>query len=94
MRLGAQMSTAGGLDKAFERGQEAGCDTIMVFTKSNRQWQAKPLSDEDIEAYKRANEAYAHIHPVTVHASYLINVASPKEDLWEKSCAALRDEVE
>lgn len=94
MRLGAQMSTAGGAYKAFERGHEAGCETIMIFTKSNRQWQAKALTEEDIERYKQAKAEYPHIYPVMAHASYLINIGSPKEDLWEKSCAALRDEVE
>ena len=73
MRLGAHMSAAGGVYKAFERGQETGCESMLVFTKSNRQWQAKPLTDEDIDAYKKAEADY-DIHPVAVHASYLINV--------------------
>ena len=94
MRLGAQMSTAGGTYTAFKRGDEAGCDTMLIFTKSNRQWQAKPLTDKDITQFKEAAEEYSHIHPVAVHASYLINVASPDEDLWEKSYQALKVEVE
>ncbi len=93
MRLGAHMSAAGGVYKAFERGQEAGCESMLVFTKSNRQWQAKPLTDEDIDAYKKAEADY-DIHPVAVHASYLINVASPNDDLWEKSYQAMKVEVE
>ena len=87
------MSAAGGVYRAFERGQKSGCDSILVFTKSNRQWKAKPLTDEDIEAYQKAAAEY-DIHPVAVHASYLINIASPKEDLWEKSYQALKVEVE
>ena len=47
MRLGAQMSAAGGLHEAFKRGHEAGCDSMLVFTKSNRQWAAKPITAED-----------------------------------------------
>jgi len=92
MRLGAQMSTAGGVYTAFARGQEAGCESMLVFTKSNRQWNAKPLTDEGIAAYKKA--ADCDIFPVAAHASYLINVASPDEALWEKSYQALRIEVE
>lgn len=94
MRLGAQMSAAGGLYKAFERGEEAGCESILVFTKSNRQWNAKPITEEDAQLYRAAAEKYAHIHPVSVHASYLINIASPDDALWEKSYQALKDEVE
>ncbi|MCP4424225.1 MAG: deoxyribonuclease IV [Chloroflexi bacterium] len=93
MRLGAHMSAAGGVYKAFERGWEVGCDSMLVFTKSNRQWKAKPLTDKDVAAYKKA-EAEHDIHPVGVHASYLINIASPKDDLWEKSVQALKVEVE
>lgn len=94
MRLGAQMSVAGGLHKAYERGEEAGCDSILIFTKSNRQWKAKPLSDEDINKFKEATAEYDDIYPVAVHASYLINIGSSKEDLWEKSYQALKVEVE
>ncbi len=94
MRLGAHTSTAGGAFKAFARANEAGCDSMLVFTKSNRQWKAKPITDQDIEKYKKAAQEYDHIHPVAVHASYLINMASPKPELWEKSYLALKDEVE
>ena len=93
MRLGAQMSAAGGLYKAFEHGEKAGCESILVFTKSNRQWNAKPITEEDVQLYQAAAEKYAHIQPVAVHASYLINIASPDEALWEKSYQALKDEV-
>jgi deoxyribonuclease-4 len=67
---------------------------MLVFTKSNRQWKAKPLTDEDITAYQQAVAHYSDIFPVSVHASYLINIASPDAALWEKSCDALRVEVE
>jgi deoxyribonuclease-4 len=75
MRLGAQMSTAGGLHTAFQRGQDAACDSMLIFTKSNRQWKAKTLTEEDIAAYKTAVEEFRHILPIAVHASYLINIA-------------------
>ena len=69
MRLGAHMSAAGGLFKAFARGDEAGCETMLVFTKSNRQWKAKPLTEKDIEKYRESAAEYSHIYPVAVHAS-------------------------
>lgn len=94
MRLGAQMSVAGGLHKAFARGDEVSCESILIFTKSNRRWKAKPLTAENVEQYEEAAAEYSHIRPVAVHASYLINVASPDADLWEKSYRALKIEVE
>ncbi|MGH2536395.1 MAG: deoxyribonuclease IV [Candidatus Promineifilaceae bacterium] len=93
MRFGAQMSTAGGLSYAFERGREAGCEALLIFTKSNRQWAAKPLSDEDVAAFKAAAAAHAGIHPVAVHASYLINVGSSDPDLWRRSYDSLKEEL-
>ena len=94
MRLGAHISTAGGVFKAFARAHETGCDSMLVFTKSNRQWKAKPLTDQDITNYKEAEAEYEQIFPVSVHASYLINIASPDEALWGKSYQALKIEVE
>ena len=94
MRLGAHMSAAGGLFKAFARGDEAGCDSMLVFTKSNRQWNAKAITQKDVEKYHKAAAEFKHIYPVAVHASYLINIASPDEALWEKSYQGLKDEVE
>ncbi len=94
MRLGAQMSVAGGLHNAFGRGDEVSCESILIFTKSNRRWKAKPLTEEDVQKYQEAADEHAHIWPVAVHASYLINVASPDSALWEKSYRALKIEVE
>lgn len=94
MRLGAHISAAGGLYKAFARGKEAGCDSMLVFTKSNRQWKAKAVTDEDVAKYRETAVEYQDIYPVAVHASYLINIASPDDALWEKSYQALKDEVE
>ncbi len=94
MRLGAHMSTAGGVHTAYQRGQDATCDSMLIFTKSNRQWKARPLTDKDVAAFKEAAATFSHVQPVAVHASYLINIASPKDELWQKSCQALKIEVE
>ncbi len=94
MRLGSHISTAGGAYKAFERARGESCDSFLIFTKSNRQWAAKPFTDDDITFYKNAVAEYTDLYPVSVHAAYLINVASPDPALWEKSYQALKEEVE
>jgi deoxyribonuclease-4 len=94
MRLGAHISSAGGVYKAFARADEVGCDTMLVFTKSNRRWHAKPLTEKDISAYQNAQGEYENIFPVAVHASYLINIASPDSEIWDKSYQALKVEIE
>jgi len=92
-RLGAHMSIAGGVDRAPLRGREAGCDTIQVFTKSNRQWRARPLQDQEIEAFQR-NLQVAGIGPVVAHDCYLLNLAAPRVPLWKRSVGAFREELE
>jgi deoxyribonuclease IV len=97
MRLGAHESIAGGLVNAFERGHQATCDAIQIFSKSNRQWKANPLTEQEIDAWRErmAKEAASDgIFPVVVHTAYLINVASPKAETWLKSYDALKVELE
>jgi deoxyribonuclease-4 len=93
MKFGAHMSTSGGLHKAFSQGERAGCDTIQIFSKNQQQWRGKPLLEQDIAQF-RAEQQRTGFGPLIVHDSYLINLASPKDDLWEKSIAAFADELE
>lgn len=85
------MSIAGGLHLAAERAQQAGCDCLQVFTKNNNQWNGKPLSDDECLRFIQARQS-AHLNPAIAHASYLINLASPEQPLWQKSLDALIDE--
>jgi deoxyribonuclease-4 len=87
------MSVSGGLHLAFERAQTAGCAALQIFSKSERQWQAKPLTDDGIAQFKDAQRR-TNIGSVLVHDSYLINLASPKDDLWHKSSAAFAHELQ
>ena len=91
-RLGAHMSIAGGVDQAPLRGREAECDTIQVFTKSNRQWRARPLLDAEVSAFRR-NLRATGIRPVIAHASYLLNLAAPIAATWKQSVTAILEEL-
>ena len=91
--LGAHQSIAGGVEKALERGQEVGCDTVQIFVKSPNRWVSKPLADENVGAFKEAVEDTG-IWPVFAHALYLINLATPDDALWQKSLDALTDDLE
>lgn len=93
MTFGAHMSISGGLHKAFGHGERAGCDTVQIFSKNQQQWRGKPLGEQDIAQFK-AEQARSGLAPVIVHDSYLINLASPNDELWEKSIAAFADELE
>lgn len=92
-RLGAHMSVAGGFDKAIERGLKAGCQTIQIFTKSNNQWAAAPITEEQVGRFRQAAQS-GGVEPVFSHCAYLINVGSPKKEIYEKSRQALVVELE
>lgn len=93
MLLGAHMSIAGGAYNAFAQGEESGCTTIQIFTKSSNQWRAKELTDEEIEKY-HAEQKRTEISPVVAHDSYLINLGSPDPALLEKSRQAFLVEMD
>jgi deoxyribonuclease IV len=88
--LGAHISASGGLYKAFARAVEIGCTTMQIFTKSNQQWYAKPLTEEEINQFIQTTKEYKdQIHPVIVHAAYLINICSDNKETEKKSVAGL-----
>lgn len=89
--IGAHVSTAGGLHKAFERGNAIGCQSLQIFVKSPNQWRGKVLTEPDVEQFKESHSANGE--PVVAHAAYLINLASPKEDILTKSLGGLTDEL-
>lgn len=91
--LGAHIPISGGLELSPLRGKEVGCEIIQIFTKNSNQWNAKPLSAEQIAAFQ-ANLQSSGIKQAFAHDSYLINLASPDEELYRKSLAAFIHELE
>ncbi len=91
--LGAHESVAGGLHLAFARIREAGGDALQIFTRNQRQWKPKPVTEEEQTLFAAAWQETNGI-PVASHASYLVNLASGKDELVKKSIAAFADELE
>ena len=97
MILGAHESVAGGLDRVFERAARDRCDAVQLWTRSSRQWAAKPLDAPTIARFKAAHEAARGATtnaplPLAAHASYLINLAATSADIWERSTETLYEE--
>ena len=88
MKIGAHVSTAGGVSKAVGRGVEIGCETIQIFGSSPQGWAFKPVPGEEMEAFRQGT-AEAGIGPVFLHAIYLINLGTSKEDILEKGVQSL-----
>lgn len=90
--VGAHISGAQSLHLAFDRGESIGCTAMQIFTKSNRSWADKPLTQEQIENFITRWKT-SSIESVITHASYLINIGSNKPDVEHKAVKALIDEV-
>ena len=92
-RIGVHLSTAGGVYKAAERAHEVGANAFQIFSSSPRMWRPSKIA-EDHCAQMRELRTRFDVSPLVIHASYLINVAAASEDVWKKSIAAFRGEVE
>jgi deoxyribonuclease-4 len=88
MLVGAHVSTAGGLDRAIERGTERGCESIQIFNQSPRMWRPTNYGEEDFAAFREAMDG-SPVEAVVIHAVYLINCATKDADLRKKSLASL-----
>jgi deoxyribonuclease-4 len=91
MRLGAHVSIAGGLVRAFERADRDRCEAIQIFTQTGRAWRA-PRRDRG-EVREFAAEAGRRGVPLLAHDSYLINLATGDPALARRSRRAFLDEV-
>lgn len=93
LAFGSHMSASGGVDRALERAEALGLESCQIFSKNERQWKAKPLDPAVIERFRSETERTG-ITKLVVHDSYLINLASPKPDIRDKSLSAFKDELE
>ena len=91
--FGSHLSIAGGYYKAVNAAKSLDLDCVQIFTKNNNQWKAKTLTDDDIARFRDAI-AETGIQKPCSHDSYLINLASPKPDLWQKSLDAFVIELD
>jgi deoxyribonuclease-4 len=80
MKLGAHVSTAGGLSTAFGRATEIGAETVQIFASSPRAWKFRAPSGDQIEEF-RTERASSDVGPVFIHGSYLVNVGGDPEIL-------------
>ena len=90
---GCHVSVSGGFFNAITEGTEIGCTAIQIFTKSNRQWASKQITDKDAQLFIDAQKK-SDIKVVVSHASYLINLGSVTPDVQRKSFTALVNEIE
>jgi len=88
VRVGCHVSIAGSLAMSVERATERGCDTFQIFTGNPRGWKVKDLDHETVETFRYA-VAKSPCSPIVAHMPYLPNLASPKEEGWQRSIETL-----
>jgi deoxyribonuclease-4 len=94
-RVGAHVSTSGGVENAPLNAEKIGARAFALFTKNQRQWKAKSYSEKNIAGFKenlaRVGIAPEHVLP---HDGYLINLGHPEPEPLEKSRTAFLDEMQ
>jgi len=88
MYFGAHVKSSGGVWHAIENGVELGCEAVQFFAGSPRTWAPTIYKEKDATRF-RETRAASPIRFVVIHTIYLINLASGKEDFYEKSVASL-----
>ncbi|WP_084023939.1 MULTISPECIES: deoxyribonuclease IV [unclassified Lebetimonas] len=92
--VGAHVSAAGGVENAVLNAKKIGADGFALFTKNQRQWFAKPLSEENIAKFKEYMQEHGFsADAVLPHDSYLINLGHPEVEKREKSLKSFIDEA-
>ena len=95
MQIGCHVSISGSIDKSVDNAVERNCSAFQIFTRSPRSWHAKDLTKENIDAFKsKLKSSKIDRFATCAHMPYLPNLATPKNDAFEKSVNTLISEVE
>ncbi len=92
MKIGAHVSTAGGVGKAIDRAVGIGAESIQIFASSPRSWAFKPPEEQEAAAFREKAAAHG-VGPVFIHGSYLVNLGGPP-DLLQKSIHSLSGDMD
>jgi len=94
LKIGCHVSIAGGIDNSVLNAAELKCNTMQIFSKNAVTWQEKSLEQEEIIRFKEnLEQSSVNIYPIFIHASYLINLASPSDELYFKSINTFIEEM-
>lgn len=92
MRVGAHISSAGGIQKVFGRASAIGAEAVQIFASAPQQWKAPVISEAQADQFREARAASGM--PVFFHAVYLINFGSKDEALLDRSSKSLKESLE
>jgi deoxyribonuclease-4 len=93
MHVGAHVSVAGGVDNAVQRQLDVGGNCGQIFTTSPQVWQQPSIEGEEGDRF-RTESRDAGVGPWVIHSAYLVNLATPKDGLREKSIRSMQAELD
>jgi deoxyribonuclease-4 len=79
---------SGGVKGSLDRAEEIGADAVQLFAQSPRMWRFPEHDPADLERF-RERRSESRVGAVLVHALYLINLATPDPEMYEKSAETL-----
>jgi len=92
--VGAHVSASGGVENAVKNAADIDASGFALFTKNQRQWVAKPLSEKSVNKFKELMDMHGfNADAILPHDSYLINLGHPETEKREKSLNAFIDEA-
>ena len=94
MVIGAHMPIGKGFRKVPGETVEIGGNAFQIFPHNARQWNARMPNESDAKEFISEMSKYKiNFRNAMCHSAYLINLASPKEDVYEKSTSLLKTEM-
>lgn len=90
-RLGVHLSISHGISKIFDVAKNLGCNCTQIFSHSPRSWYFRFPNDREIDKFKERYKS-EDVRPIFIHQSYLVNLASPNRDVYQKSVDSIRKE--
>jgi deoxyribonuclease-4 len=93
LRIGAHVSISGGVEKAVERQEDESGNCGQIFAGSPRTWTVSEYDEEEGDEFQELRNVKGQ-NPYVIHSTYLVNLATPKEDLFEKSLDCLQAELD
>jgi deoxyribonuclease IV len=93
LRLGIHTSISGSLEQSALKAYELGANTFQIFSASPRMWRAGMPRVADIQRLRQARERL-DLHPLAIHANYLVNLASLDPVVRARSIQSFRGELE
>ena len=93
LKIGSHVSMSGGLLGAAKEAYSYGANTFMIYTGAPQNTKRSPMEKLKVKEGQAFMKAYG-LDDIVIHAPYIINLASCKEDTYQLARDFLKLEIE